>query len=416
MSVAVTLAVRYMLVVLFFPFSALDKIIGFKGAMRSASKGGGEMAKLSDRLLSGLKLEPAQKDRLLFDAACPGLGVRLTAKGTRTFIVQWTDPATRRKVREPLGVWGSLTIEQAREAARARLGAVAKGIDLKAELQKRRAEAERERAERALTFGALIEEWAALHLRHRRPRYANEAQRALRYAFAGVLNRPAARITRAEVVATLDTLDKAGKAAMAGRTMAYGRACYRWAGKRGNLSANPFMDLPIPLGATERERLLTDREISRVWRAATGMSYPWGPLFCLLFLTLARREEVAGMRWSELSPDLSTWTIPSARMKRGLPHIVALSPDARQVLALIPRVEGQDLVFSTTGRTPVSGFTKAKAALDRASEVTGWRLHDIRTHRGFSACPDGHRFHRCRQTAGASAEQASRCGAGVSAA
>ncbi len=77
----------------------------------------------------GAKLEPGQKDRLLFDTACPGLGVRLTSRGTRTFIVQWTDPATRRKVREPLGVWGSLTVDQAREAARARLGAVAKGID-----------------------------------------------------------------------------------------------------------------------------------------------------------------------------------------------------------------------------------------------------------------------------------------------
>ncbi len=84
------------------------------------------------------------------------------------------------------------------------------------------------------------------------------------------------------------------------------------------------------------------------------------------------------MRWSELSLDLSTWTISSARMKRGMPHVVALSSPAREALTLIPRTERQDFVFSTTGRTAVSGFTKAKAALDRASGVTGWRLHDIR--------------------------------------
>src|SRR5712671_3762158 len=103
------------------------------------------MPKLTDRFLAVLKIEGRGKDRLVFDTACPGLGVRLTAKGTRTFLVQWTDPATRRKVREPLGVWGSLTIDQAREAARARLGAVAKGINPKAERTRRRAEAERER-------------------------------------------------------------------------------------------------------------------------------------------------------------------------------------------------------------------------------------------------------------------------------
>lgn len=79
--------------------------------------------------------------------------------------------------------------------------------------------------------------------------------------------------------------------------------------------SNPFASLPIPAGATERERVLTDDEIDRIWNA-TGTPYPWGPLFRLLLLTLARREEVAGMRWSEISPDLTTWAIPSARMKR----------------------------------------------------------------------------------------------------
>src|SRR3954452_19485303 len=122
------------------------------------------MPRFSDTLISKLTVEGERKDRLLFDSACPGLGLRITKKGTKTFLVQWTDPATKRKVREPLGVWGSITIEQARDAARARLGAGEKGIDPKVERIRRRAEAERERAEAALTFEALVEEWAALHL------------------------------------------------------------------------------------------------------------------------------------------------------------------------------------------------------------------------------------------------------------
>ena len=64
--------------------------------------------------------------------------------------------------------------------------------------------------------------------------------------------------------------------------------------------------------------------------------------------------------------------------ERALPHVVARCPTARDALATIPRIDGQDLVFSTTGRTAVSGFTKAKAALDRASGVKDWRLRDIR--------------------------------------
>ncbi len=251
------------------------------------------MPKLTDKLLAGLKLEPGRKDRLLFDTECRGLGVRVSVRTgrrakakpemIRTFIIQWRDPVTRKTIREPVGVWGGISIEQAREAVRARLGTVAKGIDPRAERAKLRAEAERERAERALTFGTLIKEWAALHLKHRRPRYATEAQRALRYAFADAHNRPAAKLARAEVVNTLDALAKAGKAAMAGRTMAYGRACYRWAELRGKVPSNPFASLPISAGATERERVLTDEENGRVWKAATSMPYPWGPLFAYCF-------------------------------------------------------------------------------------------------------------------------------------
>jgi hypothetical protein len=92
--------------------------------------------------------------------------------------VQWTDPVTKRKVREPLGIWGSLSIDQAREAAKVRLGQVAKGINPRAERLRLKAEKDRERAEAALSFEALVDEWSQLHLAHRRKRYREEPQRA----------------------------------------------------------------------------------------------------------------------------------------------------------------------------------------------------------------------------------------------
>jgi integrase len=351
------------------------------------------MPKLTDRFLAALKLEQGRKDRLVFDTACPGLGVRVTAR-TRTFIAQWTDPATRRKVREPLGVWGSITIDQAREAARARLGAVARGIDPKDERMRRRAEVERLRAEAALTFDALVTEWAMLHLAQRRERYRAEAVRAIRHAFADLLKRPAVRVTKADAVNALDKLVKAGKAAMAGRTLAYARAAFRWAEKRGKVPANPFQGLPISAGASARERVLSDGELAEVWAAARTLGYPWGPFFRLALLTLQRREEVAGMRWSEIDLEKQIWSIPGARMKNGKPHDLHLPDAACAVLRAIPRIESCDFVFSTTGKTPVSGFSKAKTALDAAlvkaraetaAKVKGkpeplaeWRTHDLR--------------------------------------
>jgi integrase len=348
------------------------------------------MPKLTDRLLATLKLEPGRKDRLVFDTACPGLGVRITTKGSRTFIVQWTEPATKRKVREPLGLWGSLTIDQAREAARARLGAVAKGINPRAERLRQRAEAELERAEAALTFDALVSEWAALHLANRRPRYAREAQRAIKHVFPHLMKRPAAHIQRTDAVNGLDKLVEAGKTAMAGRTLAYARACFRWAVQRGKVPANPFQNLPISTSARQRDRVLTNSELAEVWVAAQSLGYPFGPFFQLAILTLQRREEVAAMRWSEISDDMSQWTIPGSRMKNGKPHDVHLAEPARAVLREIPRLDGCDFVFSTTGVSPISGFSRGKAGLDAAitaarkengsvkSAPTPWWLHDLR--------------------------------------
>ena len=265
-----------------------------------------------------------------------------------------------------------------------RLGAVAKGTDPKAERLRRGAEAERERGETALTFEALLEEWRTLHLAHRRPRYAAEAERAIRRGLTALLKRPAARISRTDAVNALDQIVKAGRPVIAGRTMAYARACFAWSKRRGKVRENPFAELPISPGATERERVLSDAEIAEVWATADTLGYPFGPFYKVLILTLQRREGVAGMRWSELSEDLTRWTLPGVRMKNGKPHTVHLSEAVRSVLRSIPRVEGCDFVFSTTGYrlagregaepnenrkrepTPISGFSQGKRYLDAA--------------------------------------------------
>lgn len=333
--------------------------------------------KLSEKAIAALDAPEGKREAWLSDTEVVGLRVRAMA-GAKTFYACWTDRATGERRREKLGAWGGITLEQAREAAQVILGDVAKGDDPQAKRAARRAEAEREKAERALTLAALVDDWAKLHLAGKRPRYAAEAVRAIKHAFARDLTKPAARLTRAEAVNVLDTLAKAGKVAIAGRTLAYARACYAWAAKRGKVPENPFAALPVAAGVTERERELSAEEIGKVWTAASRMPEPFGPFLCLLLLTLCRRDEVAGMRWSELSADLTTWTIPGARMKKGAAHVVALPEAARAALRTVKRRDGVDLVFTTTGKTPISGFAKAKASLDKAAKVSDWRLHDIR--------------------------------------
>ena len=352
------------------------------------------MPNFTDRTLKALRLKPGQKDRLFFDTGCPGLGVRVTAAGSRVFIVQWSDRATRRKRREPIGVWGAITIEQARTAARAHLGEIARGLDPTAERRRQRVRDEAERAETALSLNALISSWSQLHLSKRRARYAKETVRALRLAFAEHLERPAGKITRAEVIAVLDRLASHRKGTMARLVASYGRSCFAWAVSRELVTTNPFFNAPLAADRSERDRVLTDEELIDVQLAAEALPYPWREFYLLALYTLQRREEVAGARWSEFSPDLTLWTVPASRMKNGKPHDAFLSARARELLRAIPRVEGQDLLFTTNGRTPISAFSAAKRKLDAkiiemraveakrlgttAAPLVPWVLHDFR--------------------------------------
>lgn len=348
--------------------------------------------RFTEELVAELQCPAGQKDKLFFDDKQKGLGIRVTQAGGRVFIAQWTDPATGQKRREVLGASGAITVDQARKAAAAHLGDVAKGLDpraerlAKAELLRKAKEAAKQareaakqaKLEAAFTLERLVTDWAAIGLAKRRPRYKAEAVRALRFGFAKDWTRPASALNKARIVKIQDALTKAGKHASASRLAAYGRAAYAWAGKRGTLPANPFEGLPTGAAAVVRDRLLTDQEIGAIWNAARNMPEPAGPFVQLALLTLARREEVAGMRWSEISPDLSVWTIPAQRMKRGQAHVVTLTDAAREALNAVTRIDGQDLVFSTTGRSPISGFSKIKTKLDKLSGVSGWVLHDFR--------------------------------------
>jgi integrase len=121
------------------------------------------------------------------------------------------------------------------------------------------------------------------------------------------------------------------------------------------------------------------REIIAFWKGCGEIGYPFGPVFKLLAVTGQRREEVAGMRWSELDLVNRTWNIPGARTKNGRPHIVHLSDLAMAIIAEVPRfkpVAGKDFVFSTKGDVSVRGFDYAKNRMVMPAD--DWTLHDLR--------------------------------------
>jgi len=151
---------------------------------------------------------------------------------------------------------------------------------------------------------------------------------------------------------------------------------FGWLVEKRRLKANPCLGVARPETPRARERVLSNAEIVAFWRAADAERKEFAALLKLLLLTGCRLSEVAQMRRAELNEDGVIWTIPGERTKNRRTHVVPLPRFARDILATVPTVG--DLVFTTDGIHPISGWSKIKRRLDTAIEVAPWRLHDIR--------------------------------------
>jgi integrase len=151
---------------------------------------------------------------------------------------------------------------------------------------------------------------------------------------------------------------------------------FGWLAQRRKVDNNPCVGVHRPDPSTARDRVLTDAEIVKFWAATDTIGGSFTPLLQLLLLTGSRLNEVAGMRREELSDDGLSWNIPGSRTKNHRPHVVPLAPMARDILKNVSAKAG--LLFTTTGRSPVSGFSKIKGRLDNSMLIPAWRLHDLR--------------------------------------
>ncbi len=390
--------------------------------------------KLGKREIDALVCPPGRRDRLVFDDDLPGFGMRVTAAGTKTFIFQYQIGGRGgQRARLVLGRYGEITPAQARNlfeiergkvkewnrkhprAKRAAAWAAESEAAIAAEAARQAAEKaaekeaaaarDRQAAADRFTVATLVALWAEHVLVHRSDRHRVGAPQVIRTAFPTLLDRPAAAVTRGDVQDLLDHLVPRVPV-MARRARSYARAAFGWAVARGRITENPFAHAVIEGREISRERALTDAELGEAWRGASKLMSPFGAFLQLLILTLQRRNEVAGMEWGELTPDLSTWTVPATRAKNRKTHIVHLAEPARAVLRALRRVEGVPLVFGVARRRltlaasgappaprPISGFSTVKERLfanicaERA-EAKGmpveqiaapdWRMHDLR--------------------------------------
>ena len=326
------------------------------------------LGRLTDVGLKALIKSPPARQTDIADPSTPGLTARITPKGKITWSLRLRvageggqsvrgHRAKGQQYRLTLGTYPTVTIKDARAKASAYARQAESGAHPVRALEK-------QAVARHDTVGKLIDTFIADHAQPNLRSWKN-AQSTLKLHLVPVWgNRPVDSIDHRDAAALLSDVargpldPKTGKRTprpgAAGEVRKWGSLLYSWAVRSGLANANPFEKTKNPGKLKPRQRFLDMAEARAVWRAASQLEHPWRELIQLLLVSTCRLREIAHARWAWIDEAELRIVVPPEEYKTERPFLVALPPEAKDILARIPRWNEGDYVFSTAnGARPV---------------------------------------------------------------
>jgi integrase len=318
--------------------------------------------------------KPGAVRREIPDAGCKGLYFVLQPSGARSWAVRYRHDGRTRK----FTLVGFPTLAVARQQATAALVELEQGRDpaaAKFEARNLAAQADAERKKN--TVEQLAARFLEQHGKTLRPASRRQLQHVFRtYVLPAWAGRNITEVRRRDVRELVEGI--AGEhVAMANRTLGWVGKFFAWLCERDIIEASPCAGVKRPGREQPRDRVLDPNEIKNLWLACDAVGGPGAALVKAMLLLGQRRNEIAGMRRSEIEGDL--WRIPAARMKGRAEHIPPLSARALAIIEAQPVINGSDFVFTVSGERPYNDFARLKQRLDGCMRPQrAWRLHDIR--------------------------------------
>lgn len=345
-----------------------------------------ERAPLTELRIKSLK--PAEKEYTEWDGQVPGLGVRVSPKGKKTFTLLYWD-SDKKKQRLGVGTFPIISLSEARAKAREALASVSlKNANPAAEKRERKIEQKKTNQTFETVFNEYIETYAKKKMG---TRTWKECERVIKADFfEPFAKRQITEITRANVKKVLDKVAERGSSA-AEHAHSDIRKFFNWVIKQGEygVEVSPLYNVDSPTQGKSRTRVLTDSELGAVFYTASNTPYPFGFIVQLLILTVQRRDRVAGMRWRDIDFKNKEWNLQS-KGRRGIEFTIPLTNTPMHIINKVPRTRDSEYVFVSRTNTAsyFSGFSKAKALIDiscGSKDEDGnllwteeWTLHDFR--------------------------------------
>ncbi|UWR16309.1 site-specific integrase [Sulfitobacter sp. M368] len=301
------------------------------------------------------------------DQKVNGLHVRVSTTGAKVFYTLVRPNGSRRRIK--IGPYPVVSLADARRRAME----IARDVEL-GEFDKASEVSEAS----ALTLGETIPKFIELHAKPNTKDW--KRTESVLHRFDGLKDRPIDQIKRQDVSKVLDGIIANGTPTRANRALSAIKKLMNWCVMRGDIETSPVALLRPPTREIPRDRVLNDDEIRMIWHHCDVEGYPFGPFLKLLMMTGQRRAEVSDMRWSELNLDEGIWELPANRVKNARLHIVPLPDQAVEILHSLHKFLDSDFVFTTTGRSAISGFGRLKERVDTAlpDGTADWRFHDFR--------------------------------------
>lgn len=350
------------------------------------------MARLTKTFVDGLK--GGDSDYFMWDEALPGFGVRVWPTGRKVYLAQYR--AGRRTRRVKIATHGTMTVEEARKAARGVLGDVARGEDPQEERITRRktltvkelCERYLEATERGLVLGRSGRPKRASTLYVDRGRISRHivpllGSRLVRDLTTPDINRFLRDVTSGKTATIVKTDNLRGKAVVeggagtAGRTVSLLGGILSFAVSEGVIDANPAAGVKKPASQV-RQRRLTPEEYQRLGAALDAAEHDRDTEqgiqgIRLLALSGCRLGEIVKLRWEEVDEAGSCFRLAETKTAHS---VRPMGKPVFDVLRGIVRLKGCPYVL--TGVRGKGSFGGMAGAWDRI--VSRASLEDVTPH------------------------------------
>lgn len=332
---------------------------------------------LSTRTITQLTLPPGKADHIFWDVELTGFGYRLWRYRERQrscWVIQYRTRDGRR--RRMTIAQGQLPAYTARKLAAEQLARVRIGGDPQGEKVTQRLRGSR-------SFRHVVEDFITTREPKWRPSTARNYRSRLLICWQPLHRLNIDAVTRADIAVVLRRIEQERGTASAATARTMLCTLYIWAMGQGLIENNPVIGTTKIEYSGKRERVLSDEEIARVWRACSNpANFPnggaFGRVIKLLILLGARHREVERMQWRELDLARATWTLPAERSKNHRALTLPLSPAALAIFAeLSDNTQAPDAyLFSTFGNW--GGGSRQVKKLREQADVHDWSPHDLR--------------------------------------